>query len=655
MRPILFLTFLLAFPLFAQEKNDSEKIGVRPYEMERAGRTTDAQPPLIDLENLDGWMVETIESEVSFTVSREQRLWGDHVAKLTYKNVPTEKKTPVVTLKPPKPIPIPQPFDCVNFWIYGNNWAWAPDVSTPCVSVTVVLQGSTKKPLHVQLGTVNWKEWFLLHKKLSAEQLASLGNAPVLEALEIRGGTNAEPRTLYFDNLSFLKEELPPLSFEPRPLRNVKLPEGQTTGTNTGPDTLPFPNREDTILPTCLANQYHNSHGTDEHVFKYEGSDGKLFWHYTPQTGTLDDLSCIWQTGSDTNSVSQRFHLHNSGLKFNEEKTDQKPILQSTQWQGDTLVTRWKFGSNEVEYRFTMKQKSLIVDVRCPGGNVKEFLSGGWTGLVNAKLVKVPYLTGNGSVRPAVLVSGSESNPLFILSMFDHTRSNASEFFWENKTEKNDVSAAACCRYNPKTDGKRNDCFERLFITVSPVFEEVLPNIPNDPSPWKHVTAERVWQSHGSSKHDSDYAYWSRVKRYGMEKILITDHETLWRDGGESFTFRTSAAPGRGGDEGQKEYTQKMHELGFLYGPYNNYTDYAPVNEFWNPDWVTRLPDGNYCSGWARCYNPKPAVAVQTEPKITEIIQKKFDFNTAYCDVHTALYLTRLEAGRFRTIGILLS
>jgi hypothetical protein len=34
-------------------------------------------------------------------------------------------------------------------------------------------------------------------------------------------------------------------------------------------------------------------------------------------------------------------------------------------------------------------------------------------------------------------------------------------------------------RYHPKTDGKRNDLFERIFVTVSPNFEEVLPVIPN--------------------------------------------------------------------------------------------------------------------------------------------------------------------------------
>ena len=96
-----------------------------------------------------------------------------------------------------------------------------------------------------------------------------------------------------------------------------------------------------------------------------------------------------------------------------------------------------------------------------------------------------------------------------------------------------------------------------------------------------------------------------------MTKVVITDHETGWRDGGESFTFRTRAAPGKGGDAGQDEYARQMHALGFVYGIYNNYTDFAPVNEFWNEDHVTRTSDGQWHTAWARCYNPKPAWAVE--------------------------------------------
>ncbi|MBQ6827579.1 MAG: hypothetical protein IJO46_06150, partial [Thermoguttaceae bacterium] len=118
----------------------------------------------------------------------------------------------------------------------------------------------------------------------------------------------------------------------------------------------------------------------------------------------------------------------------------------------------------------------------------------------------------------------------------------------------------------------------------------------------------------------------------------VTDHEVCWRDGGESFTFRTKPAPKKGGDAGWVDYSRFMQdELGFVYGPYNNFTDFAPVNEYWSPDMISRLPDGSLQRAWARCYAPKPARAVEYCEKLTPINESKFQFSCAYCDVHSSV------------------
>ena len=63
-----------------------------------------------------------------------------------------------------------------------------------------------------------------------------------------------------------------------------------------------------------------------------------------------------------------------------------------------------------------------------------------------------------------------------------------------------------------------------------------------------------------------------------MTEVVVNDHEVCFRDGGESFTFRTKAAPGKGGDAGMRERSDFMNEeLGFVYGPYNNFTDFFGV------------------------------------------------------------------------------
>jgi hypothetical protein len=616
-------------------------VGRRPYEMDWAGRTEDTRPPTVDFESSEPWTIEVQDAVASFSRSREQQLFGQYVGRLVYRG---DGQQPRVTLRPPKPVPLPPDFDSVNLWCYGNNWAWVPDRSTPQVALTLLLRSAAGGTVRVSLGSVNWKEWWLIHRRLSTEQLAALGPGAVWEGLEISGGRNREDRLLLFDNLCFYREPLPPLTFEPRPSRGVELFPGQCPGTNTGPGQLPFPNRPETILPDNLTQDFavRLTEEGDSYVFVYDGADGRLEYRYTPRTGTFSDVSAEWTSAGRTvrfQPMAGGGVLFDAGDARAAAPADRIELLDCRR-DGETVVSRWKcqWGEREAEVRYTFRlwQKSLVIDVACLGGLVQQLNFGSATGVDRPRLVTVPYLTG-AEQRPTILVSGPPEHPLFMMGLVDHTRSNASELWFENAVEADRVTYNGGARYRPKTDGRRNDCFERLFLTVSPRFEEVLPNVPNPKSPWMHVAGERVWRAHAASNRERDYALWQRVARHGMNKIALTDHETGWRDGGESFTFRTRAAPGKGGDAAQAEYARKIRALGFRYGIYNNYTDFAPVNEFWDEDLVTRLPDGQWRTAWPRCYNPKPARAVEFEARLAPIIQQKFQLDTAYCDVHTAV------------------
>ena len=743
-----FAIALLCFcsPTGARPDASREDVGRRPYEMVWAGRTEDTRAPLVDFENLEGWTVQCRDAVASFSRSREQQLWGRYVGKLVYRGTGPQPK---VTIRLAEPAAVPRPFDCINLWCYGNNWAWAPDPSTPQVQLSVVLEGANRRRVRVSLDRVRWKEWWLVHRRLSAEQLEQLGHGPVhVVAIEVAGGRNKDDRVLYFDNLAVYKEQLRPLRFQPRPKRGIDLPPGQTVGTNTGPGRLPFPTREETILPTNRTERFKttlaevggeggepagraslprrcgskaveaSSHGTKttaaepvrnrdsdpprgpsyglqrepvaregsfrrsairlvarsgnppkqrglhgpeqaaseskpveggcspkRYLFRYEGDDGVLEYRYRPETGTLGDITAVWV------GRGKPFRpLVDGGVYFwvnqrpdgsAEAAAPERIELIRCQREGEVVRSTWRLHlgerSAEVTYTLRLWQKSLVIDVQCLGGQIGEFRIGRVVGVENPRLVTVPYLTGDAK-RPAVLVIGPPERPLFLLPLIDHTRSNSSLLWFENRIGPDGVVQNGGSRYRPKTDGERNPCFERLFLTVSPRFDEVLPNIPNPKSPWMHVAGERLWRAHGASNRRRDYEHWKRIARYGMTKVVITDHETGWRDGGESFTLRTRAAPGKGGDEGQRWYARKLiDELGFRYGIYNNYTDYAPVNEHWDEDCVTRLPDGEWRRAWARCYNLKPARAVEFEARLAPIIQQKFQLNTAYCDVHTAV------------------
>ncbi|HOX36919.1 MAG TPA: hypothetical protein PL033_02930 [Candidatus Brocadiia bacterium] len=634
-------TFLVVCALSAGGLSAQENVGKRPYEMEWAGRTEDTHPALIDFESIQGWKVETGQAQAKLELTREQQLWGKYVAKLTYRGAPGDSW---ILLKPPAPIPVAKPFDCVNFWIYGNNWGWMPDPTTPEVIIEVIFKSASGREVAVNVGRVNWQEWWVMRSKLLPEQKSQLAAGASLVGIRISNASNKDDRMIFLDNLSVYTDEAKPLKFEPRPERNLTLFPGQSPGTNTGPGELPFPTREETILPTNLAEEFKTDLTEKDGVYTFAYSDAflSLNYMYKSTTGKLDDVQVECQT------LGYSFRpMTGGGVFFNSPGGDmvapERFELVECKKDGDTVVSKWKISagarSAEVTYVFRLWQKSLVVDAICPGGGIGAFRIGGAVGAPSPRLVTVPYMcfSNFNADRPAVLVMGTPDKPLFATGLMDWYRSNASQLVSVTEIADGRAVFNGGSVYRNKTDGKYNDCYERLFLTVSPHFKEVLPNIPNPKSPWMHVAGERLWHAHGATNRESDYAFWKNIARHGMTKVVITDHETGWRDGGESFTFRTRTAPGKGGDESQKWYSDAIQKLGFVYGIYNNYTDFAPVNEHWDEDCVTLTPEGQWRTAWPRCYNPKPSRAVELEARLAPIIQQKFNLSTAYCDVHTAV------------------
>ncbi|MBD3181712.1 hypothetical protein GF312_05430, partial [Candidatus Poribacteria bacterium] len=155
------------------------QIGKRPYEMVWADRVEDDHPPLIDFEDLSGWRVEVKNSEAVFEQTREQQIWGKYVGKFTYK---ATGENPEVRILPPEPVDIKDPFDALTCWIYGNNWAWAPDPNTPQVNVSAIFEDSQGRDIWVNLIRVRWKEWFLCHKRLTPEEIQQVKSGAKFKA-----------------------------------------------------------------------------------------------------------------------------------------------------------------------------------------------------------------------------------------------------------------------------------------------------------------------------------------------------------------------------------------------------------------------------------------------------------------------------------------
>ncbi len=606
-----------------------EAPGPRPYEMVWADRRP-PHVPLVNFDSLEGWRVECRDGAVADLVgSQKQRVWESPVARLVYRGA---SNASAVVLRPPTPAAIPDDVSATTLWVYGNNWSWSPEPGTPRTTITLLVLDRDNAAHTLDLAQVGWKEWWLIHKVLPQNLL---DRKPLRFAgLQITGGSNTEDRELFFEDLVFFKENPAPLSFEPRPKRGVDPFPGQSPGANTGPGRLPFPTREETILPDNLARDFVVNLEPVGESWRFTYKDAATQLGYEVRPGVR-----FWEPVVVTlNGVVVARAMAEAGPKFVAELKDARLI--EAQSSGNEVKASWRAKVNGadvvIQSTVCLWQKSLVVDCVCKGGLATELSYGRIEGVEMPELLLLPYMNYGGHHLNVLMSKGT--TPYFASIWMDWYRSNASSPYSVDKIEEDRVQLNGGVRYLPKTDGRRNDLYERFFVTFSPIFEETLATIANPPAKRGREAATRLWQeSWGPGNYQREHERSKRLRAYGIEMLTQCNHEITWRDSGESFTFRDRAAPGRGGDEALQQYVAAQRSLGWRSGLYTNYTDFAPVNAHWDTDRVMRGSNGDLVTAWPRCYSPKALFAVEMDRKLAPLIQSKFGTNAAYTDVHTSV------------------
>lgn len=562
---------------------------VRPYELDWAGRGADEFPPIDRMETAEGWRVTGKNAEVSFAEAGDRVLFGKGVARLSFRSTGDKSEA---FLSPAKPIECPDAFDTVGVWVYGNK------VNSKYI-LSAEFSDAGGETFSVDMGPVRHSEWHAQIGVVPPHLRSRAASKAVFRGFRLTLDTNTVVRTLDFTSLSIFRDPKRPLPKTVRSKRGVRIFPGQDQGHNTGPGRLPFPNRPETMTPPKK---------------EIAGLEFRL---------PADDAE-DW-----------------SDLAFRIDKGAWIALAKS----GGLFP---KSAAKGAKVRFRRVFNSVVAECEAPAG-VEEVLFGSMVPPVKANFIQWPYYTmawcdkhdvpgyeKGGVYLPKTAVFETGGRMLVVGAMFDWTQSSASA-----PTAREDAPGQLCCglMYVPKTDGTRNRVYERFVWTVAEKVQDVFPVIPNPNSPWKSVAGKGVWRAHPASDDRSkDYAYWQAVKDAGMRHIIVTDHEKMWRDGNESFTFRTNAAPKKGGNMAAADYARFMiDKLGFRYGPYNNFTDFPPINGHWSLDRVGRKWNGALVTAWNRCYSPKSTWAIGMCEKLAPALKRMYGFNAAYCDVHTCV------------------
>lgn len=592
-------TALVLVAAAAATASFAKDIDGRPIESVWANRTVNPQTPLVDFES-DGprWTCEPHGAEATLERTQEKRMFGDWSLGLRARGL---QEGNWIRIRPERPIPVKSGFDRIAAWIRGEKCAHGaardPDTTQcPLFAVLALADGSTT---NVPMREIAWANWFYREIPLYGDALEKAKGA-AFDGFVVSNITTKGWRSYHFDDITLFKE----------PWTKRTYPDVMTN--------LSFKIREDTILPDAKPDA--------RLAYRYEaGSKGPRF--FASWSGEEFE---IFARGGVTGLVND------GDIKKPEDIVSARELSRTA--EGGVTRAVWLYRSKNksatVAYSFRTKAKSLVLDVTSDDTTVVRFSSGITSGAKEIKAFEVPYLTlgwWKSQARPRQISTAGGAH-LFASTYFDWYSSGSS--LVEEGEEW--LKGEQVVRNYPKTDGAYNTFKERLFFTVSDDFTEILPTIPNPKSPYMGITGTKVWRAHALHDIESDKALWKAVHDAGITEVAICDHEPMWYDDGESFTWRTNTIPSKGGDAAVAEYSRYLREdLGYVYGVYDNVTDYAPVNAAWDRDNVTRWSEQHIVGSWVRCYAPKPCLAPWISDTFPPVLKEKFGFNAVYSDVIT--------------------
>ena len=614
-----------------------------PYEMVEAGRTHDDSPVLLPLVDASGWRVECEGAEATLERATDRVLFGDGVARLFYRVTATNS---VIRLRRVNPEPIEPGCTAASLWVWGHLLPYHRLTNDLPVKIVADFVDADGVAVSLDMRDTNFSNWFMISRRFEQADAAKLAKGGQFVGFTLTGMTNRERKSFDMTSFRVFREEWKPLSPKPRPRRGFMNFPGADAGVNTGEGKLPFPNTSLTIAPPRAKNPQvefrfpSKATNWDDFAFRYAGGEWQCFAvgggvYMRSETGDAKALPDYDVCG--VKIVNNRSSRPMKRADIEDGTWTRKG--STAVFRGNFVIDGEKLGEGEV--RFSVSGQNAIVDVWVRGGNVEEVRFGRWRAPGAVKYIEVPYYTykrGRSLDKPNILMADLGNAAVFFGAAMDWTQSASSvPYCYLDRVKDGTVAANGATTYRPRTDGRLNDCRERFVWSVSETFDEVLPNIPNPPSPYRETAGSHVWRSHEASRDRAkDYAKWDAAVRRGLRHMCVTDHETMWRDDFESFTMRTNAAPRKGGDAAQLAYTRHMiDDLGLAYGPYNTFLDISTISAFWHPDHVMREADGQLKTGWQRCYVPKAAFACEMNDLLTPVVQKKFGFNCAYCDQHT--------------------
>ncbi len=364
----------------------------------------------------------------------------------------------------------------------------------------------------------------------------------------------------------------------------------------------------------------------DVAVLQYDGSDGTFVYRWRrPPAGTDSLFGPISLSASFQGAA-----LVTVPLAGDSRMEWARPAsVGESHWaqaaNGVTLIRMFRLADQLATVKITGRLigKSLVFDVTCDRSEVQRLVGGSWGPTLRRRGIPIPYYTGAVFALPA--------EGLFVSATADWTASDASSL---------EGTTAA---YLALTDGSRNALRERIVFSVARGLDEVLPNIPNPPSPYRRDLGGRIVLDVWGGPYRDIARSLEALHGAGVTDCAVIIHD--WQRSGydNALPDHLPAAADKGGDTGMKDLVSTAVQLGFRIALHENYVDYYPNYDAFNPEDIARDSAGKRIPAW---FNPgtglqsfavKPTAEIRLAQTQSPEIHRRYGTNADYLDVHSSV------------------
>ena len=195
--------------------------------------------------------------------------------------------------------------------------------------------------------------------------------------------------------------------------------------------------------------------------------------------------------------------------------------------------------------------------------------------------------------------------------------------------------------YLPDTAGSRNRLHENAVLTVAPTLAEVLPNLPNPPSPYREELSKVIVADLWRDSFAEQSGQLRILAGYGIEKMFVIKH--IWQKLGldDGFPETVPASAAMGGDAGLRAMSETARSLGYRFGVHDNYVDFYNNSSVWNPKDLVLDAAGKPAPAWRnsrgnQSYNMKAQRMGDYAMRFASEIRARYGTSGTFLDVHAS-------------------